>query len=237
MIVAGVDEAGRGSVLGPLVVAAVSLRYENISKLNKIGVRDSKLLSPARRVELFREIKKISQVVSYERIFPDSIDRIVFNGERLHKLNYLEAQAMAKLLSRINFDRAFVDCCDTNQKRFGFQVSDLVASRLGRSFAIGEYNPLFEKITSEHHADRNYLVVSAASIVAKVTRDAAIKRLSKEYGNIGSGYPSDPDTLSFLKACFSKSKSFPDFVRRSWLTIRRMENFDSNLLLQSPEST
>ena len=215
MIVAGVDEAGRGSVLGPLVVAAVSLREEGISKLRKIGVRDSKLLSPARRAALYRDIKKLSEAVSCEKIYPESIDRAVFNGERLHRLNYLEAQAMAKLLSKIRFDRAFVDCCDTNQERFGFQVSDLVANRWGNSFTVGERNPLFDKITSEHHADRNYVVVSAASIVAKVTRDAAIKRISKEHGNIGSGYPSDPDTLSFLKASFEKSKSFPDFVRRS----------------------
>ncbi|MDG6923280.1 MAG: ribonuclease HII [Nitrososphaerota archaeon] len=229
MIVAGVDEAGRGSVLGPLVVAAVSLREESLSRLRKIGVKDSKLLSPARRNKLFREIKNISNSVSYEKIYPSSIDRVVLSGEKLHRLNYLEAQAMAKLLSKISFDRAFVDCCDTNQQRFGFEISHSVALRLGNSFTLGERNPFFDKITSEHHADRNYVVVSAASIVAKVTRDATIARLSKVHGNIGSGYPSDSDTMSYLKACFERSRTFPDFVRHSWLTIRRMKDSESRV--------
>ena len=233
MIVAGADEAGRGSVIGPLVVAAVSLREEKLPKLEKLGVKDSKLLCPARRSELFREIKRIADSFSFEKIEPDSIDRAVFTGEKLHRLNYLEAQAMARLLSKIKFDRAFVDCCDTNQKRFGFQVSDLVAERRGNLYTVGERNPLLDKIVSEHHADRNYLVVSAASIVAKVTRDAAIKRISKKHGEVGSGYPSDPDTISYLERCFAKSKAFPDFTRRSWLTIRRMEGIEPKVLFET----
>lgn len=233
MIIVGADEAGRGSVLGPLVVAAVSLREERISELKKLGVRDSKLLSSARRSELFREIKKVSESVLCTSIRPESIDRVVFRGEKLHRLNYLEAQAMAKLLGKLRFDRAFVDCCDTNQERFGFQVSDLVAERRGNSFALGERNPLFDKIVSEHHADRNYLVVSAASIVAKVTRDTAMKRIRKKHGRVGSGYPSDPETISFLKEFFGKSRAFPDFARRSWLTIRRMEDSGSKMLVRT----
>lgn len=233
MIVVGADEAGRGSVLGPLVVAAVSLHDENISKLRRLGVKDSKLLSPAKRNELFLEIKKIANSVTFEKIEPGSIDRVVFSAEKFHRLNFLEAQAMAKLLSKISFDRAFVDCCDTNQKRFGFQVSDLVAERRGASFTVGEHNPLSDKIISEHHADRNYPVVSAASIVAKVTRDAAIRRIRKKHGEVGSGYPSDPNTISYLKECFENSKAFPDFARRSWLTIRRMEGSEQRTILQT----
>lgn len=230
MIVAGVDEAGRGSVLGPLVVAAVSFREERISKLAKLGVKDSKLLAPTKRQKLFRQIKKLASSVACEKIPPQSIDRVVLNGERLHRLNYLEAQTIAKLLNRMRFDRVFVDCCDTNEQRFGSQICDLLAARNGKSFTVGEKNPLQRKVISEHRADKNYLVVSAASIVAKVTRDAAILKLSKKHGELGSGYPSDPYTVSYLKNSIEKSKIIPYFARRSWLTIRRMEAPESSIL-------
>jgi ribonuclease HII len=222
MIVAGVDEAGRGSVLGPLVVAGVAIDDDHLPKLTELGVKDSKLLSPNKRRELSRAIKKVtSAIVVYERVEPSVIDSVVFRGERLFRLNYLEARAMANVLARLDFDRAVVDCCDTNQKRFGYLISDLIAEIGGKRFTVGERNPLFDKIKSEHHADRNHPVVSAASIIAKVTRDSAIKRLQKRHGCFGSGYPSDPVTIAFLRNCYEK-KSFPSFARMSWLTIRRM---------------
>jgi ribonuclease HII len=223
MIIAGVDEAGRGSVLGPLVVAGVAVDQGSIHKLGELGVRDSKLLSAKKRQRLYREIRKLSRTIVCQKIEPADIDQVVFTGKRLLRLNFLEATVMASVLSKLNFDRAIVDCCDTNQKRFGYLVSDLVANRLGSTFTVGEKNPLFDKIKSEHHADRNHLVVSAASVIAKVTRDAAISRLHKKHGPIGSGYPSDPLTISFLKESYARSREFPSFARLSWLTVRRMQ--------------
>ena len=98
---------------------------------------------------------------------------------------------------------------------------------------MGEKNPLFEKIRSEHHADRNYPVVSAASIVAKVTRDAAIKRLHQKHGKFGSGYPSDSSTISYLKKSFESHKKFPNITRMSWLTVRRMQGLDEEIVTAS----
>jgi ribonuclease HII len=151
---------------------------------------------------------------------------VVFNGQKLYRLNYLEAKVMASVLSKLDFDLAFVDCCDTNQKRFGYLISDLIAEKMGRKFTVGEKNPLFEKIKSEHHADRNYPVVSAASIIAKVTRDSAIERLHEKHGKFGSGYPSDPSTISYLKRSFETHQKFPTITRMSWLTVRRMQGLD-----------
>jgi ribonuclease HII len=222
VILAGVDEAGRGSVLGPLVVAGVSMDESRVPELRKLGVKDSKLLPPKRRRFLYKKIKTIAKAVTYERILPTEIDKVVFNGERLFRLNYLEAKTMSSILDRLDFDRAYVDCCDTNQLRFGQLISDLIADRRGWEFGLGEKNPLVEKIVSEHHADRNYPVVSAASIIAKVTRDSFIKRLQKKHGEIGSGYPSDPFTISFLRRCFESSSGFPDITRLSWMTVRRI---------------
>ncbi len=222
MIVAGVDEAGRGSVLGPLVIAGVSVEGSKIPELVSLGVKDSKLLTPKKRRFLYKKIKSIAKQVTYEKILPKEIDKVVFRGERLFRLNYLEAKSMSSILHRLDFDRAFVDCCDTNQLRFGQLVSDLIADKRGWSFTVGEKNPLVEKIVSEHHADRNYPIVSAASIIAKVTRDSFIKRLQKRHGEFGSGYPSDPFTISYLKRCYETSNQFPEITRLSWLTVRRL---------------
>jgi len=223
VIIAGVDEAGRGSVLGPLIVAGVSIEDSKIPELVNLGVKDSKLLLPQRRRYLFKKIKELASEVTYEKILPKQIDRVVFRGEPLYRLNYLEARAMSSVLFKLRFDRAFIDCCDTNQARFGQLVSDLVAEREGKSFTVGERNPLFDKIVSEHHADRNYPVVSAASIIAKVTRDSYVKRLRKKHGEFGSGYPSDPDTISYLKKVYETSSQFPSITRLSWITIRRLQ--------------
>jgi len=224
VIIAGVDDAGRGSVLGPLVIAGISVDESRIPELEEIGVKDSKLLTPQKRQQLFRKIKKIASGVCYEKIEPSEIDKVVFNGQKLFRLNYLEARMMSSVLHRLKFDIAYVDCCDTNQTRFGQLISDLISERDGKSFTVGEKNPLCERIKSEHHADRNYPVVSAASIVAKVTRDSFVRRLHKKHGMFGSGYPSDPNTISYLRGFYETSTPFPTITRLSWLTIRRMQD-------------
>ena len=126
MIIAGVDEAGRGSVLGPLFVAGVSIDEKDAKRLQELGVKDSKLLSPEKRVKLYREIRKAAKKVSWERIEPKRIDDYVIQGTRLLRLNYLEALYMARVLSKLDFDRAYVDCCDTIEKRYGNLVADLL---------------------------------------------------------------------------------------------------------------
>ena len=154
MIVAGVDDAGRGSVLGPLVIGGVSIDESRIPDLVRLGVRDSKALTPKKRQELYKEIRKISKQVVWQSISPRDIDRVVFSGQKLFRLNYLEAQVMASVLNKLEYVLAYVDCCDTNQKRFGYIISDMIAGKHGKKFTVGEKNPLFNRIRSEHHADR-----------------------------------------------------------------------------------
>jgi ribonuclease HII len=222
MIIAGVDEAGRGSVLGPLVIAGVAIEESKIQKLVDMGVKDSKLLSPSKRRKLSRKIRALGQV-SLTKIEPSDIDSYVLNGLRLFRLNYLEAKHMAVVLSRLKFDLAFIDCCDTNEKRFGRLVETL--TNKDKMIEFGRENEGTSwMIKSEHHADRNHPIVAAASIVAKVTRDNCISRLHRRHGGFGSGYPSDPDTLEFLRGFISKSQRLPDFARTSWRTIERLNN-------------
>jgi len=233
-------------VLGPLIIAGVAIEEEKIRQLSDLGVKDSKLLTPKKRSLLFKEIKKLASSIRYEKIQPRFIDEVVIRGERLHRLNYLEARYMARILARLDFEKAYVDCCDTKQDRFGALVADLLLeeqarlSRLkdgGRSsngifVNLGAENPLRRRIISEHHADRNYPAVSAASIIAKVKRDAAIRRLYMIHGPFGSGYPSDPETVQFLREFISSSKNLPEFTRLSWATIARVHAEEKVTLIE-----
>jgi len=194
--ICGIDDAGRGSMLGPLVIAGVSLNKSKIRKLSALGVKDSKKLTPKTREELYKKI--ISLVDSYyvAKISPKSIDSSVAK----HGLNQLEAKYMAKVVSKLDADTSFVDSCDVNPQRFGKEISRLSNNK---------------KIRSYHHADSRFIVVSAASIVAKVTRDRAIARLRVEH-DVGSGYPSDRKTISFVEKYYQSQKIIPSFVRKSW---------------------
>jgi ribonuclease HII len=185
--ICGVDDAGRGSMLGPLVIAGISIDKTKIRKLSALGVKDSKQLSAIKRKELYKKIIALVDDYYVTKISPRSIDSSVKN----HGLNSLEAKYMAKVISKLDSDTSFVDSCDVNPKRFGI------------------------KIRSYHHADSKYVVVSAASILAKVTRDRAIERLRKNH-DVGSGYPSDRKTINFVKKYYKSEKTLPNFVRKSW---------------------
>lgn len=201
-MVAGVDDAGRGCVIGPLVIAGVILREEELPKLAELGVKDSKLLSPHRREVLAVEIKRIVQNYAIEKLTPKEIDEVVLNGKKLHKLNWLEAQTMAKVIAKLKPDVAYVDASDVLEERFKQDILDCLPFKI--------------EIVSEHKADRNYPVVSAASIIAKVERDNEISKLAKAYGDFGSGYPSDSRTIEFLERCLEGAEEYPEFVRKSW---------------------
>ena len=195
MLVCGVDEAGRGSMLGPLVVAAIAIEKSQINKLSKIGVKDSKKLSAKARDSLYKQIIKIVDDYQISKATPRQIDLAVNE----HKLNNLESVHMAKVIQKLSPSVSYVDSCDVNAVRFGKELAKICNS----------------KIKSYHHADSKFVVVSAASIIAKVTRDRAIAKLAKE-NPVGSGYPSDPKTIKFVKDWFSKNGQIPEFVRKSW---------------------
>ena len=199
MLVCGVDDAGRGSVLGPLVIAGIVIKQTKINQLKKQGIRDSKKLTPLARERLYKKIINIVDDYYVTRISPKIIDKSVFN----HSLNHLEARYMAKVISKLSPSIAFVDSCDVNPHRFGKEISKLT---------------LRSKIKSYHHADSKFVVVSAASILAKVSRDRAITKLKKKY-NIGSGYPSDPKTKAFVKKSIKRNEPLT-FIRKSWKPVQ-----------------
>jgi len=199
--VCGIDDAGRGSMLGPLVIAGVSLERKNLRKLTSLGVKDSKKLSPSREI-LYKKIIEIVDDYYIVKIPPRSIDASV----KKHLLNYLEAKYMAKVVSKLDADTSYVDSCDVKPLRFGKEISQLSDGH---------------KIKSYHHADSRFVVVSAASILAKVSRDKSIQRLRKIH-NLGSGYPSDSTTVKFVTKYYKKNHVMPVFVRKSWKPVQKI---------------
>ena len=208
MLVGGVDEAGRGCVLGPLAVAGVSVDSTRLEELAALGVKDSKMLSPEQREALYPEIVRVCASVQVSRIPPKMIDRYVSRGKKYRRLNYLETIHMAKVVDALAVDEVFIDAPDINPVRFTAELVELLTSR--------------PRIVAEHKADVNYAVVSAASIVAKVERDSDIAELRAVHGDFGSGYPSDPDTIAFLESWMKANSSQPEFARKSWKTWARI---------------
>lgn len=200
-VICGVDEAGKGSVLGPLVIAAVGVTSDEV--FADVLVKDSKMLSPAMREHLYSVIRKRFRVATV-RIDAHEIDEI----RKGMTMNSCIARAHAQVIGKLSPSKAFVDACDVN----AFRYAEMVKSHLDYTC----------EIISEHHADESFRVVSAASIVAKVVRDRAIVTLSKKYGTIGSGYSSDPLTIAFLSSYIDEYKKPPPIARKSWKTVSRL---------------
>jgi len=210
MLVAGVDEAGRGCIIGPLVVAGVAVKAENLHLLTELGVKDSKLLTIEKREALYPEILKLTENHRVIKILPYQIDKAVFSTRTLHKLNRLEAQTMAKIIETLKPDEAYVDAADVIERRFGNHIS--------------EYLTIKTKIISQHKADSTFPVVSAASIIAKVERDGEIENLKTKYGDFGSGYPTDDKTMLFLKQLLDENANYPSCIRKSWKPAKRVKS-------------
>jgi ribonuclease HII len=220
MLIGGVDDAGRGPIIGPLVIAGVLVDEETLPKLVSLGVKDSKLLSPRRREQLRKGILEVVKEYYVVKLSPAEIDKVVETGTKLNRLNRLEARAMAEVIRNLKPDIVYVDASDVLADRFGQHIAEEV--------------PFKVQIVSEHKADRTYPVVSAASIIAKVERDSVVAELREKYGDFGSGYMADPKTVSFLKQWINTHAEYPEFVRKSWKPAKnfkdKAESFQSRLI-------
>ena len=187
------------------MVAGISIGKNGVSRLHKLGIRDSKTLTPLARENLFGNIVQLSNSLCISKIDCHEVDNYVFfNG-----LNELEAIAMAEVINNIRADRIYVDACDINLERYKNTIKKYL------------WTPK-PSICCLHHADSLNVVVSAASIVAKIIRDNEVQRIRKIYHDIGSGYPSDKKTMFFIKNWITRYKSAPNFARKSWRPLRIM---------------
>jgi len=206
-MIAGCDEAGRGPVFGNMVLCGVLLDERVLDELKTAGVRDSKLLTPKKREMLAELISRKVLKIEIAELSPSEIDE-----SRLVKkinLNELEAKTFAKIIDRLNPKLVYLDSPDPNPKLFEQRIR--------------KYLKTEPKLVVENFADRNYVVVAAASIIAKVRRDQRIAELHKIYGDFGSGYPADARTIAFLERWVREHGKLPDFARRSWETAQRVE--------------
>ena len=205
VLIGGVDEAGRGSIIGPLVIAGISIKQDRIMDLHHIGVRDSKMLTAKARTSLFAIVSEMVDSLCIYKIDCSVIDENVFSKG----LNKLEAETMAYVIDNLKADMVYVDSCDTDPGRYKHYIeSRLITSK--------------SKLYSMHDADSLNIVVSAASIIAKFVRDGEIQEIRKTHCNIGSGYPSDVKTMRFIRNWVSEYKCAPRFARKSWRPLREM---------------
>lgn len=209
MLTLGIDDAGRGPLIGPMILAGVLMSGEQERKLKKENIKDSKMLSNSERVRLGKLINGNVKDYKIVKSFPKEIDD---SGN----LNTLEARKSGDIINSINTGsmrkedlRVVVDCPSVNTEAWQKTMEGFVSHK----------NNL--KIICEHKADVNYLSVSAASILAKNMREEEVAKIKKEFGDIGSGYSSDPQTKEFLK---KKGEELRDsgIFRKSWSTWKKM---------------
>lgn len=205
--VLGIDEAGRGAVVGPLIIAGAMFREQDLPKLKALEVRDSKELTPAKREELEGKIKDLAVDFVVVSISAHTIDEL----RSMKNLNRIEIDYMADIIKTMRPAKTIVDSPEANTEKIKNEI-------------LGKVGDLKTEVVSENYADKKYPAVSAASILAKVVRDKAVKGLEKRLGTeIGAGYPSDERTINFLKWALEKYNGYPEFIRKSWITSQRVK--------------
>jgi len=207
-VLIGVDEAGRGPLLGDLVIAAVAVESSDAELLAELGVRDSKELTPEKRAALVKRIASTALAVHTRYIPPALVDK--HNLNKLVASNMAEAVVVvAKILRNTLGEftaRVYVD----EVKGFENYIKNRILAATGlRSI----------EVVVEPGADKKYVAVSAASIVAKVARDSNLAVYRRFYGDFGSGYPSDPRTRAWVVEAYKTYRDPPLMVRRSWKTL------------------
>jgi len=198
--VLGIDEAGRGCVLGPLSVASYLVEVDREPALWEAGAADSKTLTHARRIEVRARLAAIG-TATVRLVEPSAIDA--------GNMNHLEEAVIADLVREARPDRVVIDALGHPKTLPAVcaRLQDMVGPSVRPQWIM------------EPKADANHATVAAASIFAKTTRDAALAVIDAEFGPVGSGYPSDPETKAWLAAWSASRRPWPHFVRTRWQTI------------------
>lgn len=201
----GIDEAGKGPVCGPLVICGYMIDEKNLEKLQKEGAKDSKMLTDEKRRKLKPVLEKMARDIALLSVSAKEIDSL----RSISNLNKIEIERMQQIINLLSPDKAIIDAIEANTSKFHKKIES------GLKIDC--------ELITENFADKNYPVVGAASIIAKVHRDSAIEKLHEKFGYFGTGYCSDERTINFLKNWIKKNKEFPDFVRKSWITIAEIK--------------
>jgi ribonuclease HII len=196
----GIDEAGRGAVIGHLVIAGLLIKDSKEKKLKEIGVKDSKKILPEKREEILRKIKKIADDYIILKISSKQLNKEM----EKKNLNEIEITRIAQIINSfwMRKPKVFVDAVEANIEKFKEKILVKLKNK-------------DIKLVAENKADDKFIVVGGASILAKVYRDKEIKKLNEKYGFFGSGYPSDERTIEFLKK-LNRNK-YDEIVRLKWI--------------------
>ncbi|MHA2170238.1 MAG: ribonuclease HII [Candidatus Kariarchaeaceae archaeon] len=209
-LIAGMDEAGRGPAIGPIVFGLVLVTKSEENKLRSLGIDDSKALTANRRSEFENKIKGVVSYHSVVSVPASKINEFMLDGINLNQIEVNEFKALVKPHVK-HINKLQIDAADVNEERFG-----------------SHFIPLIEgEVISKHKADTIFPAVSAASILAKVERDRRIKLFQQEYllsdpdlPSFGSGYPQD--ARPFLLAYVKKHRELPPIARKLWKTCTRI---------------
>lgn len=207
MKICGIDEAGRGAVIGPMVVAGVLVDQREVEELVELGVKDSKKLSPAVRAQLSKLIREKAEKVEVVALDAETVDKST-RKSGASGLNELEARVFAEIIDSLKPDAAYIDLPSTKYEEFRELITGLTRHKCA--------------LILEHKADEKYPVVSAASIIAKYERDSLIEKLKAELGDFGSGYPSDPKTRSYLMEKLKSGDLRSPHIRSTWKTLSKI---------------
>lgn len=201
----------KGAVLGPLVVAGVTIDAKSEKKLKALGVKDSKELTPKKREELYKHIQKIAKDIFVLKVAPCRIDTYRNMGINLDKI---EAMKMAEIIDFNSSKKVFVDSLTHNPPRFKKLVSSFIKRNKDAELIV------------ENYMDESIIAVGAASIVAKVERDKEIEELKRQVGfDFGVGYPHDPLTIQFMEKIIKETngRQLPEYIRKSWVTTEMLQ--------------
>lgn len=206
--VLGIDEAGRGPVIGSMFIGGFSIPKEKLEKLSKIGLKDSKKLTDKKRESLRKEIENYGET-HLKEFSANQIDEL----REVMSLNVIELKGFAKMIDEIKPDVVYIDLPEPNAERFINKIKNNMETQKKDRI----------EFIAEHEADDTYPVVSAASVVAKSARERHVKKLHKKYGyDFRSGYPHDKPTIEFLETYVREKGELPPETRESWSTATRI---------------
>lgn len=213
-MIIGIDEAGKGPVIGSMFIAGIYAKSDDILYLKKLNIKDSKKLSNKKRKEIYNKI--ISKIKDYYilEVRACTIDELrkIMTMNQIMNICYFK---VIKNLYYLESNIIIIDACDVYENRFKENILNYLKKE--------NMNPF---ILSKHKADEKYLIVSAASILAKVCRDNMIEKLKIENNiDFGSGYPSDKKTINFLKKYNFSNLNFNKNIRFSWKTIDNLRKY------------
>lgn len=205
--VLGIDEAGRGPVIGSMFIGGFMVDESDLEEVEDLGVKDSKKLSDKKRESLAEKLREMGEPFLKE-ITASEIDDL----REVMSLNEIEIQGFTEVIERSDADEIIVDLPEPDGDRFIRKMKKELPAK-------------FEKrdFTAEHEADDNFPIVSAASIIAKSARENHVDELKKKYGyDFKSGYPHDSPTIEFLEKYVEEKGELPEETRRSWSTAERI---------------